>query len=229
MRAILIIVMCIFIGSCDRRQELSELEIAYVKQNVVHYLVENNYPPYMFIDTATGEPAGLSKDYMDKISKVSGLRFVPARNCQLAECLEIMKRSDGQIITSVRPAPARSVFMHFSRPYLNIDTLLVRRTNEPKTVGVGRGYSIKDYLMRTYTNLSIVEFDNDEHAMNALIKGDIDSAALDVGSNAMLKEKYKYKFHEEILPFEYHLSFGLPLDDFILKSILDKSISRIND
>lgn len=229
MRVLLVLLICLFIGSCDKNRELSELETAYIQQNVVHYLVEQDYPPFMFIDKTTGEPAGKSKEFMDKISVITGLKFVPIRNCQLVECLEIMKRSDNQIITSIRPTPDRSTYMHFSRPYLNVDTLMVRRINQPKTIGIGKGYAIKEYLQRAYKHLTVIEFDSDEQSINSLIKRDIDAVALDVDSNSLLKEKYKYKFHEQILPFEYHLSFGLPLDDFVLKSILDKSISRIND
>lgn len=225
---IITLAMIVFLSGCGVKGELTQKEKEYINTHIVVWAAEDNYYPFVYIDRF-GEPHGLSVDYMKLVSEKTGLKFRLAKHGQLTDILDHLHQGHVDLVTSVRTTPDRSTYASFSRPYILIDLVLVKRTNVPKTVGVGKGYAIEGYLRAARKDLQVVEFLDDEESYKALIAGTVDSVAMDVPSLTALVEKYKAEFDKSSIPFEYPLSFAVAKDNAVLRSILDKAITGITD
>jgi len=222
---ILILLLTMFLlGSCNKGSLYTADEQEFIDNNIIVWAAEDNYPPFVYL--SGNEPIGFSVDYLNEISKRSGLKIRLENHCQLVTCLALLKDKKVDLVTSVRVTPERSEYADFTRPYITVDTVLIKKVNQPATVGAGKGYAIVQFLKQSSPDIKVVEFDNDELALSALIAGSIDSIALDVASARVLREKYKFKFDESSLQINYPLSFAI-IKNSKLKSIIDKTITDI--
>lgn len=226
----LFFVSILFLLGCSVEEQpihFSDKEREYLRSEEILVAVEDNFKPYIFIDK--GIPSGIATDYIDIISKKSGLNISFEKSfCQLLECFNRLKNGQVSIVTSVRPTPGRAKDFYFSRPFIFVGSVLVTRVGEPKTVGIGKGFAIKGYLEIERKDLKIIEFNNDEDSILALLAGEIDSVALDEGSEILLRKKYKFPYTSYTLPHDYPLSFAVNKDNVTLVSILDKVISAVS-
>lgn len=225
---VLILVCLLFFSGCDVKSDLSLEEKNYIDTHTILWAASDNYYPFIFIDK-NDEPKGMSVDYMRIISQKTGLKFRMIGHGQLSTNLDNLKDGNIDLITSLRPTPDRSHYAIFSRPYIVVDLVLIKRVNIPKTVGVGRGYAAIDYLKAARRDLKIVEFSNDENSYKALISGEIDSAIMDVPASTIFARNYHMEFDKTSIPYEYPLSFATSKENVILRSILDKALTSINE
>ncbi len=106
---------------------------------------------------------------------------------------------------------------------------MIRNTGNPKSVGIGKGYAVRNYVLADRKDLVVFEFSDDEHSIKALLNGQIQSAIMDTESAKMLKKKYGFELDQITIPFEYPLSFAFRTNDTIIRGIFDKAISDITD
>ncbi len=222
------IILLFSLTGCGVKSSLTQEERNYVNTHTVVWAGEDNYFPFVYIDRY-GQPNGLTVDYMNLISEKTGLKFRMAKHGQLATILSSLEHGTVEMVTSVRTTPGRAQYSSFTRPYILVDLVLIKKVNVPKTVAVGRGYAAIDYLKAVRKDLEIVEFDDDEKSYQALIGGVVDCAIMDIPSSRWLTTKYGVDFDKSSIPFEYPLSFAVEKDNFILRSILDKAINDISE
>jgi ABC-type amino acid transport substrate-binding protein len=216
----------ILLASCSNRVDLTQEELDFVTEHTVIWAAEDNSSPLIFVNPQ-GEPDGISKDYLDLITKKTGLRFKMVLRGQLMDELNSLKLGSVELVTSVRPTPDRAEYASFTRPYVFAETVMMKGVNHPKTVGIGRGYAVKNYLEIERKDLKIVEFSNDEEAFRALQLGEIDSVVVDSISAKSLIKRYRAMYDTIIIPYEYPLSFAVRKDNTLLRAVLDKALSSI--
>jgi ABC-type amino acid transport substrate-binding protein len=212
---------------CNSKPNFTPEELLYIKTQSITWAVEDNFPPFVFF--RNGVIDGKSKDYLDLISKKSGLIFVEKASCQLVECFNWLDNGSVELITSVRTTPDLAVRATFTRPYLYVSSVIIQRKKFATTIGVGKGYAVKNYLVRERQDLEITEYPDDETAILALIAGEVDSVALDRESANVLIKKYSIDYNQVEIPHEYPLSFAITKNDNLLLSILDKTIDSITE
>lgn len=222
------VVLVLFLSGCNVRSDLTQKERDYVNTHTVVWAAEDNYYPFVYVDRF-GVPHGISVDYMKLISEKTGLQFRMAAHGQLSNELSNLRDGRIDLVTSIRTTPERSHYATFSRPYILVDLVMIRRLNTPKTVGVSRAAAAEDYLKAARKELKVVEFDDDEHAYKALVDGTIDSAIMDVISLSAQVAKFRVEFDKSTVPFEYPLAFATTKENEILRSILDKAITDMSD
>ncbi len=225
-KILLIISTSFMLLSCDTQYDYTVEEKEYIQSQIVSWAAEDNFYPFIYIDT-DGQAAGISKDYMDLITKKTGLKFTMASHGQLMDELDQLRRGSVEMITSIRTTPERAVYASFTRPYIFADTVMIKRTNIPRTVGIGKGYAVKNYLEIERKDLKLMEFENDEQAFKAMQRGEIDSVVVDAVSAKFLIKKYRTIYDVVSIPYEYPLSFAVRKDDARLRVILDKAIALI--
>jgi ABC-type amino acid transport substrate-binding protein len=204
-------------------------ERAYIASNTVKWAVEIDYPPFISIDNA-GLPTGLSAHYLNLITYYSGLRFEPSKVCSLVECLKGLEKGEVNLVTSIRPTVERSAIFLFSRPYSYSRTYHVFKNGTvPKTVAIGAGYAVNEYVSGQMPNLEIIGTPSDTHSMRRFVAGEVDSLILDKQSFHTLNRMYNISgVILAPLEFEYMYSFGINKHDKILLSILNKTITKID-
>lgn len=222
------IALCMFsllIVGCTKSVNLTKEEEKYIKTHIVDWAPGDNYQPFVYIEQ--GLPKGLAVDYLNLISEKTGLKISVKRAGQLEDILSLLEDQKIDLLAAIRTTPERAVYASFSRPFVYVDLVQVRRVSVPKTAGVGSGYAVVNFLEVERKDLFLLKFDNDEESLKALIDGKVDSIVLDAYAAKTLMKKYNVEFDEIRIPFEYPLSFAVKKDDTVLRSIIDKALTSI--
>ena len=229
-------VVLLAMACSDRIQEVSPKidispdELAYIQSTEVIVALEETYPPFVFIES--DEARGISIEYLDLISKKTGLRFKFKREKNLSNVFEAFKAKKVDIATSLKRTHEREEFMAFTKPYVSVG--LVMLTNElpiqfPMVVGYSKGFSVQSHLERLGSQVQLKTFENDNELMKALIRREIGGAVLDSGSATVLEAKNGVRFNRSPVNFQYDMALGFQRENMILGSILDKGIAAISE
>lgn len=222
----LYLILTILLVGCNNRINFTTEEEDYIKNHTVTWSAGENRHPYVYL-SREGVPLGISVEYMELISRKTGLKFQMINHGILAEELEQLKHKNVEMITSVRPTPERAEYALFTRPYIFIDTVMLKRTNYPKSVGIGKAYAVRSYLEVARKDLEIREFIDDEQSFLAMNSGKIDAVVMDSLNARSLLNKYRMKYDTVSVPYEYPLCFATGKDNAILRSIIDKALTHI--
>lgn len=152
--------------------------------------VENAYPPFNFIDEATGEPAGWDYDTVREICRRINCKpvFVEAAWDGLFVALqngEYDMAADGITITE-----DRDEIVDFSIPYVTIGQVLLVRADETATledfqkdttkiIGTQVGTTNEIVAKEYFAEEQIQSFEDFGAAVLALINGDVDGVVID--------------------------------------------------
>lgn len=218
---------CISSFGIETSLQLTVPEVSFAKTGPVKWVAEHNAAPYVFNDN--GVISGISADYLELISKRTGIDFTSIDGGTLTDSLMMLRAGKVDMISSIRPTPARSEYSFFSRPYLYVDCVMLQHVTVNSTVGIGRGFAVKTYLQIERKNLQIVEYDDDESAFNAFNNNQVDAVVLDELTAKYLIKKYKSSYRMIRVPYEYPISFAVTKKNLVLLSILDKAISSITE
>ncbi len=172
--------------------ELDAAQRAFVQQHpALRYAPEKDYGPFVYLDEK-GAVQGLSVDFLNLIAQKTGLQVqaMPARS--LSENLELAKRRETDIITSLRPNPERAAYLGFTSPYVSIPAILVVGASQSrqigladmagKRVGVGKGYAVEAHVRQHYPKVQWVALASDNEALQQLLAGQLDGLVADVAS-----------------------------------------------
>lgn len=215
----------IFLSGCSNKIDLTTDERVYIQSTIVMVGIEENYYPYIYIDDSKVQ--GLSNNYLELISGKTGLRFINKSQCLVTECFTELNNGKINLVTSVRSTLSRSDVALFTRPYFITSGVIIQQNATPKSVGIVEGYAISEFLPIYAPHMNIVEYDNNEKAIAALIAGDIKSVALDAVSARKLRLRYHFDFDEKSIPYDYPFSLAVEKTNPLLLTILDKAISAI--
>lgn len=214
--------------SCAPEYKYTPEEKSYISANTITWCVRSTSYPYESLKD-DGTIIGSSADYIALISEKTGIKIEIAHKGTMTECQQLLKDGRVQMMAAVKPTPEGSKYSTFTRPYIYVDTVMLKMKNNPKSVGIGRGYAVKNYLLNDRKDLLIAEYTDDEVSVRAMLRGEVDSVIMDVESANLLTKKYRLETDRTTIPFEYPLSFSFRTQDTIVRQIFDKAISDITD
>ena len=158
-----------------------------VKRGKVRIGVLTGSPPMGMVDS-TGNPIGYDVDMANLIAKYMG---VPAELTPLTPPARIPALQSGKVdflVSTLAPTPARALTVDFTQPYNAFQMAIIGKKAaaikslddlKNKTIGVNRGSSQESALQRvSIPGLKITRFEDDSTVVQALIAGQIDSAAV---------------------------------------------------
>ena len=210
---------------CSGHTVLTEEEHRYIETHIVNWAADENFQPFIFMEN--GVPKGMAVDYLDLISEKTGLRIRLESSGQITTILGLLRAGSIDMVAAIRTTPERARYASFSRPFVYVELVQLRKTKMPITAGVGNGYAVVNFLEVERKDLFLVKFDTDEESIKALINDQIDSVIMDAVAAKMLMKKYNVEFDEVRIPFEYPLSFAVKKDNAILRNIFDKALTSI--
>ena len=243
MMKFLAIMMSFFILGCTRnderlsidavvnvqRIELTQDEIRWIKNNPpIRWAAEKNRPPYIWHDYSTAY--GLSQDYINIIAQKTGLVFTPVFTDTLNDSIDAIKAKKVDIITAVRPTPARSEYLRFSPVYSFSSMVLVfnsKKTNAPLKMGVVEGAAANDYVKARFPKIEIIAYPHDSASIKALGDGVIDTAIMDFYTYDYFSKILKLDFITTLIDFDYTTSMAYRADAHILGSIITKAVASV--
>ncbi len=175
-----------------------------------HYIngIDANYPPFASVDK-TGKPTGFDVESMDWIAKKMGFTVEHKPMDWDGIIPSLLAKKIDMVCSGMSISPERRERVNFSNPYWNIRKyLLVRKDssltkndllNKKKTLGVQAGTNeaetLKQLAEKEKYNYTLKFYESPPLAIEDLVNGRIDGAAIDSGpaNEAMNKGKRPIK------------------------------------
>lgn len=200
---------------------------------------EGNYPPFSFTQAGTWQ--GLSADVTRLLQDRLGTKFqlLPAQN--LDTVLDMARRGDADVVTSIAQTPERAQYLSFTPPYFKVPTTIIVRASFPagtwplalagKTVAVGKGYGVQKYLEEKFPSIHLLSVADDLEGLRKLSFGEVDAVIMDVASASFFIERDKITNLRVLSAFEYSYDLRLAVrkDLPVLSEMLSKTLASISE
>jgi len=221
-----------------KRVELTPQEQVFIQN---HPLIRvGGGPDWAPVDFVEGEAyRGIAKDYLDLVSKKSGLKFEVVVD-RWANNLKKIKAREIDMLGAVYYRPERTAYMRFTHPYFELlDYFFVRddlhlRTIEDLnglTVAMPKGYAHGAILKKEFPQIHILEVNTFSEAIDAVTKGRADILFDTYASLSFVLQKGGIK---SIIPFQAYrgkevnkIHMTTRYDYPLLQSILNKGLQAI--
>lgn len=219
--------------------DLTEEERKWLRKNkVVHYGVERDWAPFNFVDTLD-KHKGISKDFLDEISEMTGLKFVPV----VDEWKTILRGAkDGRVdlLPAILHTKKRDSYLKYTNPYIfNVPYFFTRndldihflKDLDGKKAAIPKGYIYAQMLKKYYPKIEIIETSNLKEAVNLVASKEaeilVDSYS---GLSYFLNKEGIGNIHS-FKPVSANLANNIymaaPFRNEILVNIMDKAIKAI--
>ncbi len=179
--------MCAFTLLAATTSAHAQTTAEIVKRGKVRIGVLIGSPPMGMVDS-TGNPIGYDVDTANLLAKYMG---VPVELTPLTPPARIPALQSGKIdflVATLAPTPQRALTVDFTQPYNAFQMAVTGKKSatlkslddiKNKTIGVNRGSSQEAALQRlAIPGAKITRFEDDSTVLQALISGQIDSAAM---------------------------------------------------
>ncbi|GLR13660.1 hypothetical protein GCM10007907_24500 [Chitinimonas prasina] len=206
----------------------------------VRFAPEKDYGPFVYVDEKN-EVRGLSIDILNAISMSAGLKIetLPARS--LSEILDMAKKGEVDLISSLRPTPERASFLDFSSPYVSVPAVLLTRADkkrgttlsdlEGQTIAVGKGYAVEGFVRNRHPKIQWIAVPDDGAGIEALLAGRVAGVVADIASASFVirEKKANGLMVQSPIGFEYALSFGYSKQRPDIGIALEKGIRNFSN
>ena len=218
-------------------------EIKWIKEHpMIQVGGESDWAPFDFIDE-NNQYNGLSKDYLDLISSISGLKFNIHTGQTWNELLEALKNKKLDMLPAIYYSKERAGFAKFTNPYLAIADYYITKEDYPKIdhikslygekVAAIKGYDVTSWLKKNHPDIELIIFDTLLEALRSVESGESIAFLNDNPSATYIMEKNfisNLKMNNLVknrTPISLHMAvkqgYG-PLAEILNKSL--KTISR---
>ncbi len=220
------------------RLDLTEKEQQWIDQHpVVRIGVDPDWPPFDFIDK-NGEHSGISADYLQLISKQTGLQFQLEPYTDWQSVIEAAQTNQIELIAALSRNTFRETFLDLSIPYLDYPlaiattkfghlTSLAEFNNKP--VGVVKGYFAESILLAYYPEIDIVYVPSVRDGLAMLAAEEID-AYFDIIATITHNASQSGLTHLNtsiVREYSSALHMGIVKDQPELVSIINKALAAI--
>jgi signal transduction histidine kinase len=150
------------------------------------------FSPYAAQDAA-GKIVGIDPDYLDLISRRTGLKFQNLAREDWGKTVEDFKAGRVDLLLSLNRAPEREPYLVYTQPYTQVYNVIITRSDEPNlasladlrghTIAIHRGSSgLRRDLDRIVPGNLVVEYDNPAECYMAVARGEVYAAVGDMAN-----------------------------------------------
>jgi ABC-type amino acid transport substrate-binding protein len=218
--------LCLFI--------LSQAAAAQDMPLRVRFAPEKDYGPFIFQDER-GQLQGLSHDILQALLPLANLELINLPPRPLAEILTQAKSGEVDLVSSLRATPERAQYMGFTKPYVAVPAVLIRRQDRPSQtlvqlsearIAVGRGYAVEAFVREQYPRINWLPVNDDSTAMQMLARDEVDGVVADIASVIFIaKQRQQRDWRvEQRIGFDYQLSFAYPINQPEIGRRLDQAL-----
>lgn len=229
-----------FAETTDLNGVLTPDEISWLRaQQVIRVAPDLAYAPIEFEEN--GEVKGIAIDYLNWMAAHYPIKFEIVKYPTWQEQLDAMKAQQIDMLSGAAETPERSLYMHFTKPYIRTPNVILRRKDKPAIasendfvklkVAAIRGYAVQEYLQIRYATLEVIPVKDIEDGLVRLSNGELD---------AMVAEAYLASYYVSslrmsniVMETAYEVDFPLKLSMATRDSapelaiILDKMIASM--
>ena len=185
--------------------------------------------------------AGMEMDFVHLLANKLGTRFITYRAPTAEEFERAVSEQRVDILPAARITPDRARDWLFTRPYMNVPVVLLVNTTRKTSLtvnelhklrlAVGKKYAVRDFVMSTYANLTIVPAKSDLDALLDLSLGQLDVVVMDLETASRYIEAKglaNIRVAGHVGP-TYEFSMACRTDMPILQRLLDKGLEHISE
>lgn len=200
---------------------------------------EAGWPPITFFNE-NDDFMGIGVDYLRLIEHRLGFRFKIKKMANLQEILDKARHHQVDVIMNVMSTPERSQYLKFTKPYLEVPTVILTRSSfagtptlakmAGKQVAVPSGFAVIEYIKTTYPKLHLVYVPDSAEGLRRLSTGEYDAmiSGLPAASYITEKEGLTNLRVAGFTGHEYNMGIGSRKDLPFLNSILGKGLALIS-
>lgn len=216
---------------------LSPKEIAWLGQHQrITVGPDPNFAPFEFLDSDNNYK-GMSREYLNYISKVLGISFETIKARNWLEILTMAKQRQVDILPAIVPSPSRRKFLNFSKAWISVPGVVISAQQchnvedlGGKTVAVVAGSIWDDYLSNHSVDVKLIRVEDTRTAIELTSMSNVYATVTDLASATDNIHKLGISNLRIVLRIDKKvaLSFGVRKDWPQLVSILNKTLENMN-
>lgn len=220
--------------------DLTDSEKAWLHEHpFIRVGMDAEYAPYEWMNK-DGTYVGMAVDYLHLLEKKLGVRFEMTKGKSWSEIVEMAKRGEIDVLTSIVQTPERLKHFLFSEPYRDTQTMIVDKGEGEfighlehlfgKRVAVEKGYFTQELLEKKYPQIQLILANNIAEALTFVRDGKADAYVGDMSAiNYAIKtnglETLRISGQTE---FSSQHRFAFPKTNNELASIMTKAMASIS-
>jgi signal transduction histidine kinase/CheY-like chemotaxis protein len=212
------------------------------KNREIKFVIDNDWEPLEFLSKDKKEYLGITSDYINLISKKTGINFVRVPTESWSQSLEKVASKEADMFSCLSITPSRQDSLTFSIPYITMPRVFVGKSNAKfisdikelygKTVAMVDGYALNEIIQKEHPNINILVVKNNIEALEAIMQDKADSyiELLSVVSHLIQKEGFSNLKIAGISEYDAQYSMALR-NDFEKEGIeiINLAISSITE
>ena len=200
--------------------------------------MDPDYAPYEWIDK-NGNHVGIVVDYMHRLEKILDLHFEIMQDRSWPQLLDMAKKGELDMLTSIVKTPERSKYLTFSEPYRDTPTIIIDNSKgtfigslkqlSRKRVSVEKEYFMEEFMKNNYPEIILVTAPNTKEALQMVVNGVADAYVGDanVADYTIKANDFNTLRFSGQTEYISHQSFGLAHGNEPLALILSKAMATI--
>lgn len=233
-------------GQLAFADELSSFQVTQEERRwltshpVIRVGMDSAYAPYEWLDKE-GHYVGMAVDYLRLLEKKIGVRFEIVHGKSWIEILEMAKKGEIHVVTSIVQTPERLKYFIFSSPYRNTQTMIVDNGKGDfvgdlkrlahKKVAVERGYFVQEILETHYPKIECVLVNTTAEALQFVQDEKVDAYVGDMSAidYAIKKDGLRELRFSGQTEFASEHRFAFPKSHPEIASIMTKAMELISE
>lgn len=220
---------------------LTQGERAWLAENpTIRVGMDSDYAPYEWLG-ADGHFVGMAVDYLHLMEQKLGVRFEIIKGKSWAEAIEMTKRGEIDLLTSIVQTPERLKHFTFSPPYRNTRTMIVDNGQghfigdlkhlASKRVAIEKGYFTQEMLTTHYPQIELVLVGSTAQALRYVLEGKADAYVGDMSAidYAMWAEGLQGLRFSGQTEFASEHRFAFSKHSLHVASIINKGMASITE
>lgn len=218
----------------------SETEKAWLQDHpMIKVGMDSAYAPYEWVNQ-NGIYVGMAVDYLHLLEKKLGVHFEIVKEKSWSQIIEMGKKGEIDMITSIVQTPERLNYFIFSHPYNDTQTMIVDRGEgtfigslenlSSKRVAVEKGSYTQELLKKNHPYIQLILANSILEALYSVLNGKADAYVGDLSAiNYAIKnnglETLRFSGHTE---FSSQHRFAFPKNHTEFASIMTKAMASIS-
>ncbi|RLA76277.1 MAG: hypothetical protein DRG78_19325, partial [Epsilonproteobacteria bacterium] len=224
--------------------ELTHKEQMWIKKNpVISFTADPAWFPFEYIDKDTGKHKGIASNYLDIISKKTGIVFKLDSTKTWNESVEKIKQGKSDMMSCVQQTPQRDEYLNFSDVYVQYPIVMVTTQDKGflssldelkgRKVALIENYAVSETIKMSHKGLELVYVEDVLSALAMVSRGDayayisvLPVASYNINKNGFfdlkIAGKTKYTSKLRIALRKELDSVGIMIINKVLNSITDE-------
>jgi len=171
--------------------QLNQIEKEWIKDHPEIRLIHDpDYAPFEYRDYA-GEYRGISSDYIDLVSKKTGLKFQIIHASNWQEALDSIKDRTADMLAFAAVTDDRKKYMLFTSPHYKSENVIITRKFitkhldlddlNRKRVATLKGWATNAFLKKNYPEMELVNLPNVKDILKKVSFGEVYATVLTLG------------------------------------------------